>query len=293
MLTFRAGKITLLLVLVSLAAACSREQQDWRSAEAADTVEGYGQFLERHPESELATQAHTRVAQLSEDREWQRVGGADTAEAYRQFLAQHPNGKWAQEARIRIENFSLGGSPLAGSLAGSSGTAASAVPERAVASEPPATANATTPASESFAAPFSAATATATSARALAGEAAVAPEAPSRTARADPSSSTMRAVSAMTAASSPGQLASSDSSTGYGVQLGAFSSESAATNQWQQLTERFGSEMRGLAPHVVSTNTAAGALFRLQARVADETRARAICDSLKKQAQACVPVLPH
>jgi cell division septation protein DedD len=288
MLTFRAGKITLLLVLVSLAAACSREQQDWRSAEAADTVEGYGQFLERHPESELATQAHTRVAQLSEDREWQRAGGSDTADAYRQFLAQHPNGKWAQEARIRIENFSLAGSP-----AGSSGVAASVPSERAVASEPPAMANATTAAWEPLPAPPLGATATSTSARALPGEAAVAPEAPSEAARLVPSSSTTRTASPMTATSSPGQLAPSDSSTGYGVQLGAFSSEGAATNQWQQLTGRFGSELRGLAPHVVSINTAGGALFRLQARVADETHAREICDSLKKQAQACVPVLPH
>ena len=95
--------------LLMLAAGCSREQQDWRSAEAADTMESYGQFIERHPDSELATQARTRVTQLGEDRDWQQAGSADTAEAYRQFLAQHPNGKWAQEARIRIENFSLGG----------------------------------------------------------------------------------------------------------------------------------------------------------------------------------------
>jgi hypothetical protein len=77
------------------------------------------------------------------------------------------------------------------------------------------------------------------------------------------------------------------------VQLGAFSSESAATNQWQQLTGRFGTDLRGLSPHVVSANTATGRLFRLQAQVADESRARAICDALKKQSQACVPVLPH
>jgi len=77
------------------------------------------------------------------------------------------------------------------------------------------------------------------------------------------------------------------------VQLGAFSSESAATNQWNQLTARFGAELRGLSPHVVSANTATGHLFRLQAQVAEESRARAICDSLKKQSQACVPVLPR
>src|ERR1700733_5705673 len=108
MLTFRAGKLAALMVSVAVLSACSREQQDWRSAEASDTVQGYGEFLQRHPDSELATEARTRVSQLSEDREWQSAGSADTADAYKQFLAQHPNGKWAQEARIRMENFALG-----------------------------------------------------------------------------------------------------------------------------------------------------------------------------------------
>ncbi len=100
MLTFRAGKFVALAILVCLAlvclGACSREQQDWRSAEASDTVEGYARFLKQHPDSELETESRTRFAQLSEDREWQRAGEADTADAYKQFLAQHPNGKWAQ-----------------------------------------------------------------------------------------------------------------------------------------------------------------------------------------------------
>jgi len=111
MITFRSGKVATIAVLLFLTAACSREQQDWRSAEGADTIDAYGHFLQRHPDSELATQARARVAQLSEDRDWQHAGSADTADAYRQFLSQHPNGKWAQEARIRIENFSLGGPP--------------------------------------------------------------------------------------------------------------------------------------------------------------------------------------
>src|SRR3954470_9002547 len=86
---------------------CSREKIDWKSAEAADTVEGYDHFIERHPDSGLATQARTRVAQLNEDRDWKKATAADTADAYRQFLAQHDSGKWSEEARIRIENFSL------------------------------------------------------------------------------------------------------------------------------------------------------------------------------------------
>ncbi|HEV7446921.1 MAG TPA: hypothetical protein VGO18_30420, partial [Steroidobacteraceae bacterium] len=121
MITIRAGNGAIGVCLLLLMSGCSREQQDWRSAEAADTIEGYGQFIQRHPESELATQARTRVAQLGEDRDWQHAGSADTVDAYRDFIAQHPNGKWAQEARIRIENFSLG--EQAGTDAGSRGSA--------------------------------------------------------------------------------------------------------------------------------------------------------------------------
>src|SRR5579859_5693393 len=108
MITVRAGSSAIGVCLLLVLAGCSREQQDWRSAESTDTIDSYGQFIQRHPESELVTQARARVAQLGEDRDWQHAGSADTVEAYREFIAQHPNGKWAQEARIRIENFSLG-----------------------------------------------------------------------------------------------------------------------------------------------------------------------------------------
>src|SRR4051812_47505572 len=108
MITVRAGSTAIAICLLLVTAGCSREQQDWRSAEAADSIDSYGQFIQRHPDSELVTQARARVAQLGEDRDWQRAGSADTVDAYREFIAQHPNGKWSQEAHIRIENFSLG-----------------------------------------------------------------------------------------------------------------------------------------------------------------------------------------
>jgi hypothetical protein len=326
MLTFRAGKLAALVVLLAALGACSREQQDWRSAEAADTVEGYGQFLKRHPDSELATEARTRVAQLSEDLEWQRASSADNADAYKQFLAQHPNGKWAQEARIRMENFALGreGSvtgaaasgaesveapaPAAGSTVASSGEAAQAFPGEAARAQAsaqaspgelaraPTSAQALSGPTQSPAAPTSSqpwrgesaqAAETPTSTQASPGEAAQAPGSPLQT-----SPPAVAQVAAPTQAS-PTISTAWRSNDGFGVQLGAFTSESAATSEWQQLTARFSAELGGLAPRVVSANTSTGRLFRLQALVADEARARALCDVLKKQAQACVPVLPH
>lgn len=111
MTTFGAGGVALITVLALLAAGCGREQQDWRSAEAADTSEAYGRFIEQHPDSELAVQARARLAQLAEERDWTQAGKIATPDAYKGFLAEHPSGRWSEEARIRIEAFSLGSAP--------------------------------------------------------------------------------------------------------------------------------------------------------------------------------------
>jgi len=124
MINFGAGRVALIAVLALLAAGCSREQQDWRSAESADTSEAYARFVEQHPDSELTAQARARLAQLGEERDWTQAGKVATAEAYRAFLAEHPSGKWSEEARIRIEAFALGSAPRLGpSTAGHPGGA--------------------------------------------------------------------------------------------------------------------------------------------------------------------------
>jgi hypothetical protein len=292
-LTFRVRKGATLAVFLFLATACSREQQDWRSAEAADSVESYARFLERHPESELATEARTRVAQLEEDHEWQRAGAADTADAYRQFLAEHPNGKWAQEARIRIQNFALNGLPPAG-------------PPMAAAPEPPpATTSAASPPREAAPSPAELAQAAGSQisehAPAVPGEAAQPAVAesvgPTRVAPsagpAAPEYSTPYVSTPNIPATNTTPASSPIAATGYAVQLGAFGSESAANTQWQQLSARFTNELHGLSPRIVTVNTPTGPLYRLQAQVADEAHARSACDMLRQQSQACVPVLPR
>ena len=59
MVTFQAGIVALIALLGALC-ACSREQQDWRSAESADTSEGWARFIEQHPDSELAARPRER-----------------------------------------------------------------------------------------------------------------------------------------------------------------------------------------------------------------------------------------
>ena len=315
MITVRAGSSAIGLCLLLLLAGCSREQQDWRSAEAADTIEGYGQFIQRHPESELATQARTRVAQLGEDRDWQHAGSADTVEAYRDFIAQHPNGKWAQEAHIRIENFSLGeqagadaGSRAArstASVAANAGTAAVGPP---AAADPSAAGPNATGRTSGTAAPNVASSGARSYGLASPGEAA-SPAAP-LTARSATGSANAGADAAPQAGGPQGAAASatnhpavpraaatapsaSSAKGTFGIQLGAFTTEAGANTEWRLLASRYAPDLQGLQEHVVPVNTASGRIYRLQAAVGDEGRARSICNSLRNRGQACVAVLPH
>jgi len=266
MITFRAGRIAPFALLVILVAGCSREQQDWRSAEAADTSEAYGRFLEQHPDSELAPQALTRVAQLAEEHDWQHAQGVGTIEAYRQFLALHPSGKRSEEARVRIEGFALGSAPRLGAtsavaLRGASGVNALAM---ATTAAPPPIAHGTT------------------------GGAAI------RLAQVQPGEAAQPASRAPTASTTqrPSSVGGAASS-GYGVQLGAYSSAASADREWQRLQGRFSAQLSGLSPRIVTASSENGQLYRLQAGAAGESQARAICASLQEQSQPCVPVLPR
>jgi cell division septation protein DedD len=262
MITFCAARTTLLAALLLLAAGCSREQQDWRSAEAAGTTEAFAHFVEQHPASELANQARLRIAQLGEESDWRRTDGIATMDAYRQFLARHPNGKWAEEARIRIEGFSLGSAPHTAQARENVGAKRTGVNALLLATG-------------------------------VANPAAVPPPTSAPTAPA--------ALPAQMTAAVPGAPAQeggpvgAEAAGGYGVQLGAFGSQASADREWQRLQGRFGSQLGGLAPRIViaSASTGGGQLYRLQAPASGEAQARALCDALKEQSQACVPVIPR
>lgn len=325
MITVRAGSVAIGLCLVLLASGCSREQQDWRSAEAADTIDSYGQFIQRHPESELVTQARTRVAQLGEDRDWQRAGSADTVDAYREFIAQHPSGKWAQEANIRIQNFSLGeqaGTDAASKATGSAGSTSGGGRVASSRSSADKSAGAGLAVGGPRAAPAVPA-GTAGSASGVGQPARPASVAPSDGARsyglAQPGdaatsagSATARGPTTTAGIASAGGLNGQASVTAsglspptasavgsaiakgaFGIQLGAFSSEGSATAQWRTLATKYASQLQGLQQHVVPADTASGRVYRLQATVGNEDRARAICVQLRTYGQPCVAVLPH
>lgn len=211
-------QIATLLLPALLAVGCSREAEDWRSAQAADTPESYAQFLQQHADSAQAATATTRMEQLAEDRDWQIASAEDSAAAYQNFVTQHPDGKWAQEGRIRVENFALNQS-VTDSTAGATPTSEAAVDV------------------------------------------------------AKPSLNT-------------------GSASGFGVQLGAFSSEAGAQAQWKSLAAKYKSELAGQSHHVSPRKSGNSQIYRLQVARASEQQARDLCTRLKAKGQSCVVVLP-
>jgi len=80
--------------------------------------------------------------------------------------------------------------------------------------------------------------------------------------------------------------------SGFGVQLGAFSSSERANAEWKKLQAEAAGTLDGLEPRVVVGESAGKTIYRLQADVRDEAQARAICGGLKVANKPCVPVLP-
>ena len=287
MVTFQAGRVALISLLVGLAAACSREQQDWRSAEGADSTEGWQRFLDQHPDSEFAGQARIRIVQLREQRDFQNADRIGTVDAYRDFLAHHPTGKLAEHARIRIEAFSLGSTPRISPPTPEEAAAFSSSGVRALRL-------ATAAISGAEIAGGGGAGTQAAPAEAIQPQivpavgAAEGAEQPGATGWAAPGEAAQAAPDSVV---KPVSASDTAADTRYGVQLGAFGSEASADREWLRLRGRFGSELGNLSPRIVVAETDAGQLYRLQAPAAGQAQARAICDSLKEQDQACVPVV--
>jgi hypothetical protein len=292
MVTFRAGRVALLTLLAGMAVACSEEQQDWRSAEAADSTEAWQRFVDQHPDSELVNQARNRIAQLEARRDFQNAERIGTVDAYRDFLTHHPSGTWSEHARIRIESFSLGSmpriepppTPEEAAAFSSSGVralrlATAALPVDAAGGE-----SFQAEAVQARVVPAGAAQVDAGESPAPRHEALGQPSDPSRAVPGEAAQLPEDAVVKPAAAGEIGQA-------GYGVQLGAFGSEASADREWRRLQGRFGAELGNLSPRIVIAESEARQFYRLQVPASGEAQARALCDSLKEQAQACVPVV--
>jgi cell division septation protein DedD len=102
-----------------------------------------------------------------------------------------------------------------------------------------------------------------------------------------PSASPVRA--AATQAPIPISGAMSD----YAIQLGAFTSEAKARAQWELAVASHRAQLTGLTAHIDPVLSSGTHLYRLQARVGAESRARTLCAALAEEAQPCVVVPPR
>lgn len=256
--------IILLLAITLVCAGCSREKEDWKTAQAADSADAYQEFMRQHPDSEMGVQAQARIRQLSEDRDWQQAAAADTKDAYEQFVAQHADSKWAQEARVRIENINLSG-PGAAGTAGQPADTAPVVTN--VGGGKPGSPNLqiVTPAPGKPAA-------------------AAKPQAAQGAALTQPAAST--------AAKPAAKPATSAGAGSRFIQLGAFSSRERAEALWKTLDGKYASTLKGVTPNYDTISSGGRKLHRLRGSVSSATQAATICAELTRHGQSCIVVKP-
>ena len=259
--------LPVLSLCCALLAGCSREADDWRAAQSADTTAAYEQFTREHPASARTPEAAARVAQLAEDEDWRRAQEEDSLAAYQNFVSRHPDSHWAQEARVRIETITLASAsardPAAGTRLGGD------APNSATTPGPTTPSPAGDLPAAATAGPHPATVPT--------------PVKPARPPEPQRPASANTSVASASASAAP---------VTYGVQLGAFASESAARARWDGLVGQSMAALKGRSPHVVAAQSPNGKVFRLQVASKDEAEARRLCTSLAAAGQACVVVHP-
>lgn len=230
------------------------------------------------------------VSCSAEKSDWQAAQSADSVEAYEQFITKHPQSALANEARARTKQLA---EEKDWEKATSVDTADSyqaflgKYPDGKWSEE----ARIRVENFNVLGAPATAAATAAAEAPAAAKPAESKP-AEAKPAEAKPAPAVKPAPAAKAAAAMPAAAPRPAASGGHRVQLGAFSSVDKANSEWQRLKGKYPAQLGSLSPSVVPVDASAGKLFRLQAQVADEARARATCGALTAAGQACVVVMP-
>jgi SPOR domain len=104
--TLRKARLASAAVLaVAALVACDSLQDDWNKASAQNTLAAYQDFLNQHPNTDLAARAQSRIHTLQDDEAWAQAQKANTAESFRQYLSSQPNGLHAAESHERISEF--------------------------------------------------------------------------------------------------------------------------------------------------------------------------------------------
>ena len=249
----RARLVALALLGATLVVGCS-ERNDWEVTRSADTQEAYLAFAAKHPDSPYAAQAKQLADERREQRDWRLARTTDTAAAYRAFLGAHPSGRWSDEARARLDNLAKAAAPAAAPVAAAPADGATALETRA-------------------------------------DDDALPPPPPDPDAVTPPSVATSAGATAPAGVAAPVRDEFAGKTVTHRIQLGAFSSRDKALAGWQAARDQH-VELQGLVPQVVEFKNGAQTMYRLQASVLSEQRAREACKVLVGAGQPCLYVLP-
>lgn len=111
---FQRG-VLLTVVVVAFAAGCASMQSRWETAESADTIAAYENFIEAYPEGDRADRARVRRDELREEKDWKEAESERTAAAYEEFRKKYPRGRHVREADARLAMISGAGNDNASS----------------------------------------------------------------------------------------------------------------------------------------------------------------------------------
>ena len=96
---------TLIPAVVCISAAltaCNSAESDWKQATAANTMNGYQAFLQKHADSKHAENARGRTLALLDDQAWNAARAANSIAGYQDYLKAQSGGIHAGEAKYQI-----------------------------------------------------------------------------------------------------------------------------------------------------------------------------------------------
>lgn len=107
-------QITVFCLALLFISACATDKKDFEKAKQLNSISGYKEFLQKHPEGEWSEKAREGIAILTEDNDYRALVSEGKLFAYMRFAKKYPNSKYKSEVEKRINEW------LAKSLKGKS-----------------------------------------------------------------------------------------------------------------------------------------------------------------------------
>jgi hypothetical protein len=83
---------------------CASVSKDWNRATTQDNATAYDAFLQKHRDSQYASEAKVKIQEL----DWKQAQASSTMASFREFLQKHPDSQYASEAKVRVSSYTKG-----------------------------------------------------------------------------------------------------------------------------------------------------------------------------------------